>query len=111
FATFVKNFKSRYGDIFELYMLSERQIWLCCPSLVNEIFTNSTQVVVNRNLKSWKCNHRILSYILTNIKVLKESVKIVKKLFTEIEIYRFILNNENNLSDKTVKFDEFMVDL
>ncbi|CAG8568036.1 19383_t:CDS:2 [Cetraspora pellucida] len=129
--TSVKKFQTKYGDIFEVYMFSERQIMLCSPLLVDKVFTNSTKtnyfrrslstqgfkelgidkvgVAFNRDLKSWKYNRRILSYTLTNIRVLKECVKIVKKLFTEIESYWIILNNEkNNQLDKT---EEFTVDL
>ncbi|KAF0445560.1 cytochrome P450 [Gigaspora margarita] len=123
----VQNFQSKYGDIFEIYMFSERQIWLCNPSLVNKVFTNSTKsnyfrralsiqgfkelgidkvgVVFNRDIMSWRYNRRILSYTLTNVRVLKESIKIVKKLFEEIEGYWIALNicNEND--------NELMVDL
>ncbi|CAG8443581.1 14351_t:CDS:2 [Dentiscutata erythropus] len=111
--------------------MRERQIWLCNPSLVDKIFTNSTKtnffrrslstqgfeelgidkvgIAFNRDLKSWRYNRRILSYTLTNGRVLKESIKIVKKLFEEIEGYWITLNNENNLSDKIN--EEFIVDL
>ncbi|CAG8593319.1 18605_t:CDS:2 [Gigaspora margarita] len=123
----VQNFQSKYGDIFEIYMFSERQIWLCNPSLVNKVFTNSTKsnyfrralstqgfkelgidkvgVVFNRDIMSWRYKRRILSYTLTNVRVLKESIKIVKKLFEEIEGYWIALNtcNEND--------NELMVDL
>ncbi|CAG8487273.1 16172_t:CDS:2 [Cetraspora pellucida] len=111
-------------------MFSERNIWLCNPSLVEKLFTNSTKtnffcralstngfkelgmhkvgIGFNRDFESWKYNRRILNYTLTNIKVLKGYMNAVKNLFVEIEGYWKDLNFENNEESKEI--DEFVID-
>ncbi|CAG8663386.1 23976_t:CDS:2 [Gigaspora margarita] len=106
-------------------MFSERNIWLCNPSLVDKLFTNSTKtnffcralstngfkelgmdkvgIVFNRDFDSWKYNRRILNYTLTNVKVLKGYMEAVKKLFIEIEDFsqwmrRFITDLALNMN-------------
>ncbi|CAG8702759.1 15417_t:CDS:2 [Cetraspora pellucida] len=111
-------------------MFSERNIWLCNPSLVEKLFTNSTKtnffcralstngfkelgmhkvgIGFNRDFESWKYNRRILNYTLTNIKVLKGYMNAVKNLFVEIEGYWKDLNFENNEESKEI--NEFVID-
>ncbi|KAG9289553.1 hypothetical protein G9A89_002326 [Geosiphon pyriformis] len=104
-----KKLYAKYGDIFEVYMGSERQIWVSKKDIVdkilapsaktnffnkgaysdglNEIGVHSNGILFNRNINSWRFNRKFAVQALTSIPYLKEIHETSQQQFTQVTNY------------------------
>ncbi|RHZ58332.1 hypothetical protein Glove_374g63 [Diversispora epigaea] len=110
FALWADTLQEKYGDMFEVYLGSQRHIWLGRADLVEKIYSASTKsnyfihqpdshgglaeldmadkgLVLNCDLNAWKLNRKFLTTSLMASSFLKQSFDETKARFAEIESY------------------------
>ncbi|CAG8616995.1 8957_t:CDS:2 [Gigaspora margarita] len=111
------NLQEKYGELFEIYLGSDRKIWLGNASLVEKIHNPSTKtkfpirtisegldemgvttkgIAFNNDLVVWKFNRRIISSTIMVPSFLRQFVNESEKVFQEFENYWINLTKENN---------------
>ncbi|CAG8701260.1 20325_t:CDS:2 [Cetraspora pellucida] len=111
------NLQEKYGELFEIYLGSDRKIWLGNAKLVEKIHNPSTKtkfpiraisegldemgittkgISFNNDLVSWKFNRRIITNIIMVPSFLRQFVSENVKVFHELENYWVNLMKENN---------------
>ncbi|CAG8612937.1 9895_t:CDS:2 [Paraglomus occultum] len=99
----------KYGDLWELYMGSERHIWVSRADLVDKLFSTSTKsnfkyrtkgnralaeiklldhgIGMNRDLNLWAFNRKMMKLVMTSKEFNEYVLKIVPKMVNEMETY------------------------
>ncbi|CAG8597044.1 1160_t:CDS:2 [Paraglomus occultum] len=109
FGKWVNKLQETYGDMFELYIGRERNIWLNRGDIVEKMMINSPRniyllrmnpndgldemdlttkgLAFNRNLKNWKLYQSVLNKSLVAPEFQKETLNLLQKAFKEMEGY------------------------
>ncbi|RIA92945.1 cytochrome P450 [Glomus cerebriforme] len=108
-------FHRKYGDIYEFYMGNIRNVVICSPDLVEQVWGPSSikntkfimrnaysegvdelglgtkGIVLNRNLDSWNINRKFLIQSISAPQFLREAIKLSSKINDEIfEYWKFM---------------------
>ncbi|CAG8456036.1 9291_t:CDS:2 [Paraglomus brasilianum] len=105
FSLWINSFHKKYGDMFEIYMASERQIWLNRADQLDSVMSASTKtafpvrfspsegldefdisrnsVAFNSDLNAWRFYRKFLDRTLTP-KTYKEAIVVTEKRFKEL---------------------------
>ncbi|KAF0487192.1 cytochrome P450 [Gigaspora margarita] len=123
------NLQEKYGELFEIYLGSDRKIWLGNASLVEKIHNPSTKtkfpirtisegldemgvttkgIAFNNDLVVWKFNRRIISSTIMVPSFLRQFVNESEKVFQEFENYLINLTKENN--NYVLNFPDWSID-
>ncbi|RIA89843.1 cytochrome P450 [Glomus cerebriforme] len=108
-ATWAKRLQEEYGDICEIYMGNERQIWISRADLVEKIFRPSLNnnyliritpregldeidvttkgITFNRKFDSWMFNRRFFNQAISSLNFMKQNIIWTRNLFEEMEDY------------------------
>ncbi|CAG8626273.1 2939_t:CDS:2, partial [Paraglomus occultum] len=120
--------RKKYGDLWELYMGSERHIWISRADLVDKLFSTSTKsnfkyrmkgnralaeiklldhgLFLNRDLNLWAFNRKMTKLVMTSKEFSEYVIKIVPKMVNEMETYWTKLGyiedaRQNDLNDNS----------
>ncbi|RIB06548.1 cytochrome P450 [Gigaspora rosea] len=131
-ATWAQKLRERYGDMCEIYMGSERHVWLSRSELVSKIFSPSTNnnflvritaregldeigvttrgLTFNRNVESWMYNRKFFNQAISVPKFLKQTVEKTQELFAEMESYWSELGHNTTLNFSEW-IDQYIMDI
>ncbi|CAG8545313.1 8601_t:CDS:2 [Acaulospora morrowiae] len=105
----IQKLYEKYGDMWELYVGSRRQIWLCRADLVERIFHVSVKsnflkrsppnkgldelgvsnngLIFNQDLDGWHRSRSFINKVIVSPKFLRQSVPWTQSIFEEIDQY------------------------
>ncbi|CAG8464355.1 1251_t:CDS:2 [Acaulospora colombiana] len=128
----VSELQEKYGDMCELYMGTERHVWLSNGDLVSKIVSPSTTnnfliritarqgldeidvttkgITFNRSLESWSFNRKFFNQAISASKFLKQTVERAHEFFSEMENYWSNLDPDANLN-LSEWMSQFMMEL
>ncbi|CAG8565716.1 7889_t:CDS:2 [Paraglomus occultum] len=129
FNKWVLETQAKYGDIWEVYIGSERQLWLARADLVENILTasknnkyfirnlpnsgideiglSSNGIAFNRNKERWHFYRKMFAQTLTTIKFSRQATEWVQQAFANMEGYFMELGfdkKEFNFADWMPRF-------
>ncbi|CAG8491628.1 3684_t:CDS:2 [Paraglomus brasilianum] len=118
--------QAKYGDVWEVYIGNERQLWLARADLVENILTaskdnkyfirnlpnsgldalglSSNGIVFNRNRERWHFYRKMFAQTLTTIKFSRQATEWVQQAFANMEGYFM----ELGFDKKEFNFAEWM---
>ncbi|CAG8452530.1 6775_t:CDS:2 [Paraglomus occultum] len=108
FSLWINSFQKKYGDMFELYIATERQIWLNRADQLDKVMSASTKtafpvrfspsegldelgiskhaLAFNSDLNSWRFYRKFFDRAMTP-KAYKEAIVVTEKCFKELTGY------------------------
>ncbi|CAG8483674.1 20932_t:CDS:2, partial [Gigaspora rosea] len=122
--------QAKYGEMFEVFIGSERKIWLGNAKLIKKIndpspksnfpirakgsWINDMRVTdkgigLNTNLNSWRNNRMMVTKSIMVPSFLRQFVQEVEKFFDELDEYWLVSGNELDFSKWIYKFENDLI--
>ncbi|CAG8770847.1 25315_t:CDS:2, partial [Dentiscutata erythropus] len=124
------NLQTKYGEIFEVFIGSERKVWLGNAKLVkkindpspksnfpirakgswiNEMKVTNKGIGLNTNLNSWRYNRTMVTKSIMIPSFLRQFVQDIEKFFNELDGYWLVSGDELDFSKWIYKFENDLI--